>query len=342
MIEIIVPAAGLSSRFPDMKPKYLLYGYDHKLMLQKSLQHYMDHSITIGILKEHDEKYDAKKFIEHEFGSKVKVVVLDELSRGPADTVYQIIKKSNIDLKSELLVKDCDSFFNHEITSGNYVCVSNIEEHEVLNRLSSKSFVISNEQGIITNIIEKQVVSNTFCVGGYKFESAQLFMDAFERTDTSREIYVSDVIQTCLFDGEIITKKHVSDYYDVGTAQDWFNYNDKPVIFCDIDGTLIQNQTRVGENNYYSEVKPLCKNVKRMLELQDSGAQFIFTTSRPQIVEERTREILNNLGFKNYQLLIGLLNSKRIIINDYNSANPHPRAEAINIYRNSDNLSDYI
>ena len=75
------------------------------------------------------------------------------------ETVAKIIEAR--DLKNEeILVKDCDSFFDHEVESGNYVCVSNIREHEVLKKLSSKSFVVSNENGIITEIVEKRSVLN--------------------------------------------------------------------------------------------------------------------------------------------------------------------------------------
>ena len=53
-MEIIVPAAGLSSRFPNMKPKYLLASYDKKIMLQLALQHYIGkHNITIEIGRAH-------------------------------------------------------------------------------------------------------------------------------------------------------------------------------------------------------------------------------------------------------------------------------------------------
>jgi len=37
-----------------------------------------------------------------------------------------------------------------------------------------------------------------------------------------------------------------------------------------------------------------------------------------------------------------LQNAKRILINDFNVANPFPRAEAINIERNSDTLDFYL
>lgn len=341
-MEIIVPAAGLSSRFPNMKPKYLLYDYHHKLMLQRALEPYLGYPITIGILRDHDIQFNAAEFIRYEFGDSVNIVILNEPTQGPADTVYQIIKRSGISLTDDILVKDCDSFFKHEVKSGNYVCVSKIANHEVLKKLASKSFVRSNEQGIITDIIEKQVTSDTFCVGGYKFESANLYIKMFEEITHKKEVFVSDVIQRCLLYGLIFTENLVNDYTDVGTSEDWFEYNDKPVIFCDIDGTLVVSQSRVGKNNYFSEPTILQRNVNALLEKQKNGAQFVFTTARGEVFEERTRKLLDLLGFKNYKLVIGLQNAKRILINDFDQANPFPRAEAININRNSDNLEDYL
>jgi len=342
-MEIIVPAAGASTRFPDMKPKYLLYDYDHKMMIQRALEPYNGHNITIGILKEHDEKYNASDYLRHEFEDTAKICIMDKMTRGPADTVYQIIKNNtSIDLDAELLIKDCDNFFDHEMTEGNYICVSNISNHEVLKKLASKSFVISNEQGIITDIIEKNVVSDTFCVGAYKFASVRMFCEAFEELDTQNEIFVSDVIQRCLHKGHIFTEKMVTNYIDVGTAADWFEYNDKPVIFCDIDGTIMVAQGRVGKNCYNDAPIPLQDNINKILDYQAKGAQIIFTTARKYDVLERTTEQLEELGFREYTLIMELQNSKRIIINDFNNANPYPRAEAINIQRDTNELSRYL
>lgn len=341
-MEIIVPAAGLSTRFPDMKPKYLLYDYKGDLMLRNALRPFLGvYKIHIGILKEHDEKYNAIAFINYEFGNFVNVVVIDKPTRGPADTVYQIIDKAGIQ-DTEILIKDCDSFFEHEITDGNYVCVSKISQHDVLKKLSSKSFTTSNNNGIITDIVEKEVVSDTFCVGGYKFSSASVYKNTFEELSSQKEIFVSDVIGRCISNQHIFMEKHVSDYIDVGTAQDWFEYNDKPVIFCDIDGTIVEAQSRVGPKSYDLPPIPLRKNIDRLLQLQSKGAQFIFTTSRKYEYGETTRDMLYALGFHSFELITGLQNSRRILINDFNNANPYPRAEAINIFRDTDDLDRYL
>ena len=175
-MEIIVPAAGLSTRFPNMRPKYTLTDFTGKMMFEKAIAPFLGkHSITIGMLKEHHDKYKTSEYIKQEYGDAVRVVILENQTSGPADTVYQILKELNLQ-DEEILIKDCDSFFDHSYQEGNYVCVSEIQQHEILKRLASKSFIISNNQGIITSIIEKQVVSNKFCVGGYKFESAKLFL----------------------------------------------------------------------------------------------------------------------------------------------------------------------
>jgi bifunctional N-acetylglucosamine-1-phosphate-uridyltransferase/glucosamine-1-phosphate-acetyltransferase GlmU-like protein len=227
-MEIIVPAAGLSTRFPNMHPKYILTDFSGKLMLERAIESFLGkYKITIGILQEHESAFGIRNCFKDKFGDNINLVVLKERTNGPADTVYQIIKQSNIFLNQEILIKDCDSFFNHTVTGDNYVCISKIGEHEILKRLSAKSFIVSNDQGIITNIIEKQVVSDKFCVGGYKFESAKLFCDTFEKLKNKNigEIFVSHVIEDCLYNNIIFTEQCVTNYVDVGTAADWVDYN---------------------------------------------------------------------------------------------------------------------
>ena len=340
-MEIIIPAAGLSTRFPNMRPKYTLTDYTGKMMIEKSIEPFLNnYNITIGILREHETAYNITRYLNNEFPN-INVVILEERTNGPAETVHKIIKQSKIDLSSGILIKDCDSYFNHNISDGNYVCISTIAEHEVLKRLSSKSFIISNDQGIITNIIEKEVISNKFCVGGYKFESAKLFCDTFENLQHKnvREIFVSHIIEDCLNNHKIFLEKHVTDYIDVGTAEEWFLFNDKSCIFCDIDGTIIKAQPK---GSYGDDPSPLTENIKRIKALIDSGSAIIFTTARPKKYDERTKEILISLGFKDFDLISGLPNTKRVLINDFNEANPYPRAIAVNIKRNSDNLKDYL
>ena len=168
-----------------------------------------------------------------------------------------------------------------------------------------------------------------------------LFKQAFESLTTNREVFVSDVISQLLSWQNIFTNKRVTNYTDVGTAADWFEFNDKPVIFCDIDGTIIKAQSRLELLDAEPYV-PLQKNVNRLLELQKRDAQFIFVTAREPQYRSETRQMLSELGFVDFSYIDGLQNASRILINDYNNSNPYPRASAINIKRDSDNLEDFL
>ena len=212
-----------------------------------------------------------------------------------------------------------------------------------MNKLASKSFVKYNDQNIITDIIEKRVVSDSFCVGAYKFDSAEQYMHTYNKLkDRSGELFVSHVIQDMLENGTIFNKVEVTDYVDVGTADDWHKYNDMPVLFCDIDGTLVKAQSRYGKYTYNDEPIVLEDNCRRIREYHDKGCQIWFTTARPVQYAEATNAMLRKLGFVNYNLCMGLHNSARILINDYNKSNPYPRARAVNIHRDSDNLRDFL
>ena len=67
-----------------------------------------------------------------------------------------------------------------------------------------------------------------------------------------------------------------------------------------------------------------------------------FTTARSSNSHALTEQMLKDLGFVDFKLISGLPNTKRVLINDYNEANPWPRAVAVNIKRDQDNLNDFI
>ena len=226
-MEVIVPAAGLSTRFPNMPPKYLLTDSNGDMMLQKAVEPYLNNHVIIGILQEHDEKYNAKERIYEQFSKdSIDLVVLPQVTTGPAVTIFEIIEHTKIE--GNFLIKDCDSYFEHTIAAGNYVCVSKVKQNEILYNLAGKSFVQSNDQGIITEIIEKQVISDKFCVGGYKFADVKQYLDAYRSISSSvqNEIFVSHVIQYMLMQGEIFFENIVSNYSDVGTIEEWKKYNE--------------------------------------------------------------------------------------------------------------------
>jgi 2-C-methyl-D-erythritol 4-phosphate cytidylyltransferase len=68
IMEIIIPAAGLSTRFPNMRPKYTLTDYTGKMMIEKSIEPFLNnYNITIGILRDHETAYNITRYLNNEF-----------------------------------------------------------------------------------------------------------------------------------------------------------------------------------------------------------------------------------------------------------------------------------
>jgi dTDP-glucose pyrophosphorylase len=222
-MEIIVPAAGLSVRFPNVLPKYVLRANDGELMIEKALKNFIGkNKITIGILEKHDHQYGVKEILKETFGNKVSIISLSEGTNGPAETVYRILNEINIE--KEIFIKDCDSFFEHSVESGNYVCFSDLSAST--RRKFSKSFIAHDEKGFVKTVEEKKVISNKFSVGGYKFYSSVLFENVYEKTRNKvGEIFVSDIIRGCIKQGENFKSVGVQNYVDVGTLEQWTEYN---------------------------------------------------------------------------------------------------------------------
>ena len=337
-MEVIFPCAGLSTRFPNLRPKYLLTDYKGKLMIEDAVNNLCDdHRVTIAILKDHDVRFNARNKLIEAFGFKVNIITLDTPTRGPADTVYQTIIKGNVPSSAQLLIKDCDSFYDTNYTEGNAVYVSKLSKNPNVRNAAAKSYTITNDQNIITSIIEKQIVSDSFSVGGYQFASVIDFVKAYESLQNqTTEIFVSNIVDYLISNGSVFVENEVQNYVDVGTSDDWFEFNNKPTYFCDIDGTIITTK------DYHDECEPLYDNISFLKKEKERGCMLIFCTARPIKYEQLTKKMLNELGFGDCQLIMGVHHSKRVLINDYAPSNPYPSAVAVNLKRDQDTLSEML
>ena len=344
-MDVIIPCAGQSSRFPNMRPKYLLSDYLGRSMIEMAAEPYLGkHRVHTVILREHEDQHGVIEQLAGMFGDAVNVVVLPRLTSGPAETVSQALDALGLG-DSPFLVRDCDSIIAHgELMGGNRLFVDDLANHPTLRAPANKSYVEVNNLGVVTNIVEKKIISQRFCVGGYQFGSALRYQEAFAalRRGHVGEIYISTVIDHMIGKGEIFTTIDVKAFNDLGTAEDWQRHNDKPTLFVDIDGTLVMNQTLHGRNGYGTAPVPLERNVAALRSALDRGCQIVFTTARPQSAFHATRSLLDGLGFGDCQMIMGLHHARRILINDHAPTNPYPSAVAINIKRNDDSLDQIL
>ncbi len=351
MKTLIVPCAGKSSRFPGMKPKYLLTYPDGKLMVEKAIEgiELRDFDrIIITIVKEHEEMYDARIILEQIFGnqSKFEIVVLDSFTSSQSETIALTLDKAKVE--GEFWVKDSDNYVKAPIGEANAIVGLNIGtyDHEI-NRLGTKSFLIVNEQKNIVDIIEKKITSQYICIGVYGFEDTSVFMDAYMKLSKEKngmgEIYISHVV-SYLIGRKICVFKYIeaNEYEDWGTVEDWKIVQKKHASYIvNLDGVLVHNRSKYGIMNWDSEFITIDSNVERLKMLSDEGAQIIITSTRDESQRDRICELLKQNGILVHQLILGCNFSPQIVINDFSASNQYPSCSAVSIPRNG-NLKDYI
>ena len=134
-------------------------------------------------------------------------------------------------LSGPIFIQDCDSFFDSKIKIGNFVNIIDITYYPHITNVASKSFALINEQGILNNIIEKEIVSNFVCCGGYSFSDAKKFCEIYKKIGLkNKEIYVSHIIKN-LLKNEVFDTILSNNYYDLGTIVEYNNYMEQNRTF---------------------------------------------------------------------------------------------------------------
>ncbi len=137
------------------------------------------------LLYEHEQKYHiaekisiARKYNPELLNIEFIFTFLDYPTTSQAETVYNEIKK--YDIKGPIFIKDADNTCTYkDFIDGNSVFVYPLEKTMVVDP-QHKSYVSTDDQNFIVNIIEKRVINNLFNCGGYKFDRASDFIEAYE------------------------------------------------------------------------------------------------------------------------------------------------------------------
>lgn len=347
-MNLIVPMAGRSSRFPGIRPKWMLTHPNGNFMAIESIMGFnLDsfENIYFVYLREHEEEYHflngfREELEEQSLLHKTRLVELAEPTKDQPETVYQAIKKGQI--SGPLFIKDSDNRFEAEITAGNSICFFDLNKAGLI-KPKNKSYILMDDFGQVTNIIEKQVISPYFCTGGYGFEDASLFCNTLENLDLPNERYISNVIFQCMLGGKSFKAIPVCNYNDWGTLQDWNAYKRSyATLFIDMDGVICKHSASHFPP-FYGETEAIAENLEILKQLRETGKfQIVITTARSEKFRNLTENQLLEFGLDFDYLLMGMQHSKRIIINDYGKSNPYKSCDAINLKRNSTELKEIL
>jgi NDP-sugar pyrophosphorylase family protein len=121
-------------------------------------------------------------------GTKFRVVNLDEYTDGPAETANLAIPF--LDLEKPLVIANSDQYINadlmgfyDEVLSDKYSgVVMTMEDND-----PKWSYVLLDPEGMISQVVEKRVVSKFATTGIYGFRRASTFVQAFEKLRAADE-----------------------------------------------------------------------------------------------------------------------------------------------------------
>ena len=347
-MNLIIPVAGQSSRFPKMRPKWMLTHPNGNLMLAEAIRG-LDFSgldkIYLTVLSAHLKEFQCLPGIKKQFrqiglADKLVVVGLDEPTQSQPETVARTIEKKKI--RGPICIKDSDNFFRLKVPRKNFVSVVDLNQVGFINP-SNKSYADVNENHFVTNIVEKRVISNFFCSGAYGFEDAQEYLHYFNALSGLKNLYISHIIYQMLLENKAFSAAVCTDYCDWGTLKDWNRYKAQfGTLFIDLDGTLVINSGEHFEP-VWGTTPGIKENIEVINRLHDSGkVQIVITTSRKEEARTVTLKQLKRVGLRYHQILFGMNHGKRIVVNDYARSNPFKSCDSINLARNAADLSEML
>ena len=297
-------------------------------------------------LQQHEDKYSFMKGFVSELDdaglrAKSNIVLLPEQTESQSETVYTFL--SGYDLDGFIFIKDSDGFYRCDVEEKNQVAYFDLNDMDDINA-RTKSYVDLDVNNVVTNIVEKKVISSTFSSGGYGFADAKEFCKTFEKLqDMDGECYISHIIFEMMLSGSTFYGTKTTDFKDWGTLDAWNKYKSQyKCLFVDIDGTLVTNSSHHFPP-YVGSGESIEDNIDLLAELHEQGkAKIVLTTSRPERLRQLTIQELQTKGIPFDELVMGLPHCQRIVINDFARSNPYPSCSAINIPRNENNLTEFL
>lgn len=346
---LIVPCAGRSTRFPMVRPKWMLTYPDGKLMLEKAVEGLnipFAERVIVTILEEHCRKYSADRVVGQAFGGKVEICVLDGFTESQSETVAMTIKKMGV--SGPFVSKDSDGYVKADIERpGNFLVGADIRLKREIRDVGAKSFIVLDGHTGVLDIVEKSVSSNIICTGVYGFDSAENFVAAYEKVKTAwhsgkGEIYLSHVISHLITCRSAFIYHEAEDYEDWGRLTDWHRaLRRKRTYFIDVDGVIFKNKGKYGLESWDSEDEPLVNNITVINRWAERGAQLVLCTSRPDKYRKKLEESLERHGIGWHSIVMGCNHAQRVIVNDFANTNPYPSCAALSVPRDGDDLDKY-
>ena len=227
---ILIPMAGRGSRFEeqgytDKKPFIDVNG---KPMIQRVIENLnmefdSNYEFIIICLQEDFDKYDFKIFDDIVGHTEYKVICLDDVTEGAAQTLLEA--KDIIDNDTPMLSFNTDQMIDYnpekmweiaEQFDGYIPCFWGDSE--------DWSYARTLDNGYVQEVAEKKVISNNATAGYYYWSKGSDFVKYAEQmieqnSRSNGEFYVAPVYNWAIQDGKKIGICIVDEIYELGTPE---------------------------------------------------------------------------------------------------------------------------
>ena len=293
-MNIIIPAAGQGARFAQdgyATPKPLINVLGEPMIFHVIRSLKAGALDTIHIVYTQDlDRYSFRSMLKKEFpDASLHFILLKYRTRGPVETVLCGLNQIG-DLDNQVLVLDCDTFYLDDILG-----VSREEQENFLFYFTDTHpdaifSYIQIKDGRVSDICEKEKISDHACTGAYGFRSGRELKKYCERVLNSEnkargEYYISSVYAEMINDGAAVISYPVENFHCLGTPQQLQTYcaghGAAPKRFCfDLDGTLVTFPETPGD---YRNAQPIVRNIRFVQYLHKQGHTIIIQTARKML-----------------------------------------------------------
>lgn len=227
-INILIPMAGAGSRFQAAGytfPKPLI-SVNGKPMIQVVIENLnIDANFIFVVQKEHREKYNLDTLLNL-LAPNCKIVEVDGMTEGAACTT--LLAKEYIDNDQPLLMANSDQFVEWNSNEFMYKMIDQNLDGGIVTFTATHpkwSFAKVDENGFVTQIAEKNPISDVATVGIYYWSKGSDYVKYAEQMiskniRTNNEFYVCPVFNEAIEDGKGIKSFHIDRMWGLGTPED--------------------------------------------------------------------------------------------------------------------------
>lgn len=229
-LNILIPMAGAGSRFINAGytfPKPLI-DVNGKPMIQVVKENLgIDGNYIFIVRKDHYDKYNLNYMLEA-IAPNCKIIQVDSLTEGAACTC--LLAKEYINNDKQLIIANSDQYIDYDSSDFMYSLQGTHIDGGILTFENShpKWSYVKTENGFVTELKEKMVISNEATVGIYHWKKGSDYVKYAEQMIAKNirvngEFYVAPVYNEAIKDNKKFKTYKVKEMLGLGTPED-LNY----------------------------------------------------------------------------------------------------------------------